>query len=54
MDMTKIKENKLKSEEYGYSSSNFAAAFKKHLDISLAGFRKLSEQKVEESSFPMG
>lgn len=41
-------------EEYGYSSSNFASAFKKHLDITPAGFRKLSEQKVEESSFSHG
>lgn len=31
-------------EEYGYSSSNFATAFKKHLDLSPAAFRKSSEQ----------
>lgn len=40
--------------EYGYSSSNFATAFKKHLDISPADFRKKSELMVEESSFSYG
>ena len=35
--------------EYGYTSSNFSTAFKKHLNISPADFRKISEQKVEES-----
>lgn len=40
--------------EYGYSSSNFATAFKKHLDVSPADFRKNSEQMVEESSFSNG
>ena len=40
--------------EYGYSSSNFSTAFKKHLNISPADFRKISEQKVEESSFSNG
>lgn len=40
--------------EYGYSSSNFATAFKKHLDISPADFRKKSEQIVKESSFSHG
>lgn len=40
--------------EYGYSSSNFATAFKKHLDISPIDYRKLSEQMVEESSFSHG
>lgn len=40
--------------EYGYSSSNFATAFKKHLDISPVDYRKLSEQMVEESSFSHG
>lgn len=40
--------------EYGYSSSNFATAFKKHLNISPADFRKRSEQLVEESSFSHG
>ena len=40
--------------EYGYSSSNFATAFKKHLDISPADFRKNSEQIVKESSFSNG
>lgn len=41
-------------EEYGYSSSNFATAFKKHLDVSPAHFRKSSEQYVNESSFSNG
>lgn len=40
--------------EYGYSSSNFATAFKKHLDISPADFRKASERMVEESTFSHG
>ena len=40
--------------EYGYSSSNFATAFKKHLDVSPAVFRRISEQMVEESSFSHG
>ena len=40
--------------EYGYSSSNFATAFKKHLAVSPADFRKISEQKVEASSFSYG
>lgn len=40
--------------EYGYSSSNFATAFKKHLTISPADYRKSSEQMVEESSFSHG
>lgn len=40
--------------EYGYSSSNFATAFKKHLAISPADFRKKSELMVEESSFSHG
>ncbi len=40
--------------EYGYSSSNFATAFKKHLDISPADFRKNSEQIVKDSSFSNG
>lgn len=37
--------------EYGYSSSNFATAFKKHLNLSPADFRKTSERLVEKSSF---
>ena len=41
-------------EEYGYSSSNFATAFKKHLNVSPADFRKQSEKLVEESSFSNG
>lgn len=40
--------------EYGYSSSNFATAFKKQLTISPADYRKSSEQMVEESSFSHG
>ena len=41
-------------EKYGYSSSNFATAFKKHLNLSPGDFRKTSEQMVEESSFSHG
>lgn len=41
-------------EEYGYSPSNFATAFKKHLDISPADYRRKSEKMVEESSFAHG
>ena len=40
--------------DYGYSSSNFATAFKKHLNISPVDFRKRSEQMVEQSSFAHG
>ena len=40
--------------EYGYSSSNFATAFKKHLAVSPADFRKISERRVEASSFSHG
>lgn len=40
--------------KYGYSSSNFATAFRKHLSLSPADFRKASEQMVEESSFSHG
>lgn len=38
----------------GYSSSNFATAFKKHMNLSPADFRKSSEQLVEQSSFSNG
>ena len=41
-------------EKYGYSSSNFATAFKKHLNLSPGDFRKTSEQMVEKSSFSHG
>lgn len=41
-------------EDYGYSSSNFATAFKKHLNVTPADFRKKSEQMVEQSSFSHG
>lgn len=41
-------------EKYGYSSSNFATAFKKHLNLSPGDFRKTSEQMVEASSFSHG
>lgn len=40
--------------EYGYSSSNFATTFKKHLNLSPADFRKTSERLVEKSSFSHG
>ena len=39
------------SGDIGYSSSNFATAFKKHLNISPADFRRTSEQIIEQSSF---
>lgn len=38
----------------GYSSSNFATAFKKHLNLSPADFRNVSEKLVEECSFSHG
>ena len=40
--------------DYGYSSSNFATAFKKHMNVSPAEFREISEQLVEQSSFSHG
>lgn len=40
--------------DYGYSSSNFATAFKKHLNISPADFRRRSEQLAQQSSFAHG
>lgn len=40
--------------DLGYSSSNFATAFKKQLNVSPVDFRKSSEQMVEESSFSHG
>ncbi|MGN0448055.1 MAG: GyrI-like domain-containing protein [Acutalibacteraceae bacterium] len=40
--------------DLGYSSSNFATAFKKQLNVSPVDFRKISEQMVEESSFSHG
>ena len=40
--------------DYGYSSSNFAMAFKKHLNVSPADFRKKSEEIVKQSSFSHG
>lgn len=39
---------------YGYSSSNFATAFKKHLNMSPVDYRRKSEQIVEQSSFSHG
>lgn len=39
--------------DYGYSSSNFATAFKKHLNISPADFRRKSEQRLSRAPFPM-
>lgn len=38
-------------EDIGYSSSNFSTAFKKHLNLSPADFRKSSEEIVESSAF---
>ncbi len=40
--------------DYGYSASNFATAFKKHLNLSPTDFRRTSEQLVEQSSFSYG
>lgn len=37
--------------DYGYSPSNFATALKKHLNITPANFRDISEQLVEQCSF---
>lgn len=41
-------------ENYGYSSSNFATAFKKHLNMSPIDYRRKSEQIVQQSSFSHG
>ena len=41
-------------QDYGYSASNFATAFKKHLGVSPADFRKNSEKIVEEQTFAEG
>ena len=40
--------------DYGYSSSNFATAFKRHLNITPANFRNVSEQLAEQCSFSHG
>ena len=40
--------------DYGYSASNFATAFKKHLNVSPTDFRRTSEKLVEQSSFSHG
>lgn len=40
--------------EYGYSSSNFATAFKKQMALSPEEYRKSSEQMVEQSTFSHG
>ncbi|MGM9550661.1 MAG: GyrI-like domain-containing protein [Clostridia bacterium] len=53
----KVEKDKNISEigvDCGYSSSNFATAFKKHLNVTPADFRKISERMVEESSFSHG
>lgn len=39
---------------YGYSSSNYATAFKKHLNITPADFRDVSEHLAEQSAFAHG
>ncbi len=41
-------------ENYGYSSSNFSTAFKKHLNQSPADFRKNCEEIAESSDFYHG
>ena len=38
-------------EDYGYSSSNFSTAFKKHMNQAPADFRKNSEKIAESSAF---
>lgn len=38
-------------EDFGYSASNFATAFKKHLKLSPADFRRNSEKIAESSAF---
>lgn len=38
-------------EDFGYSASNFATAFKKHLKLSPADFRRNSEEIAESSAF---
>ncbi len=40
--------------DYSYSSSNFATAFKKHLNMSPIDYRRKSEQIVQQSSFSHG
>ena len=53
----KVERNKKISEigvDYGYSSSNYATAFKKHLNVSPTDFRRTSEKLVEQSSFSHG
>ena len=40
--------------DYGYSSSNFSTAFKRHLNITPANFRNVSEQLAEQCSFSHG
>ena len=41
-------------EDYGYSASNFATAFKKHLKKSPKDYRNCSEEMVEACSFAHG
>ena len=38
------------ADYYGYSSSNFATAFKNHLDYSPEDFRKHSQRLVHEAA----
>lgn len=40
--------------DYGYSSSNFATAFKRHLNMSPVDYRKNSEQIVQRVPFHTG
>lgn len=50
----KVERDKSTSEigvDYGYSSSNYATAFKKHLNDTPANFRNISEQLAEQCSF---
>jgi len=41
-------------EDMGYSSSNFATAFKKHMNLSPVNYRKVSEKLVETCAFSHG
>ena len=53
----KVEKGKSISEigaDYGYSSSNFATAFKKHLNLSPADFRKKSEKGTVICNPPYG
>lgn len=53
----KVEKSKTVTEigrDCGYSSSNYATAFRKHLNVSPADFRKNSEQDLEKNAFAHG